>query len=53
MFFSYGVGMRLGASLVQWNRAAHPECVLDPNGPNCFTGAMVMRLGRVLLWQRC
>jgi ATP-binding cassette subfamily B (MDR/TAP) protein 1 len=42
MFASYAVGMRLGATLIQWNRRDHPSCVRNPTGSDCFTGAMVL-----------
>jgi ABC-type transport system involved in Fe-S cluster assembly fused permease/ATPase subunit len=45
MFSSYACGMRFGAYLIQWNRRDHPECIGDPNGAACFTGAHVMRCG--------
>ena len=41
----YGVGMRFGATLIQWNRRDHPECIINPNQDICFTGAKVMRCG--------
>ena len=42
MYTTYAIGLYYGGQLIIEAREAHPECIADPTGANCFSGGDVL-----------